>query len=256
MNETYWHLAAFYGSLTNGSTNTPVAAVNDQILTKTTGNNFLVPKEAKLRMLYAAGVSLTNARLNTPSLRNIGLPSVGQVNLALAVPTPPNIMDLGDMGPKLPTADEISMEHTLGGGAPEVEFDLMWLNFGMRQAPGGATYRIRYTAAITGVAGSWVNGTMTPDQTLPAGTYAVVGMDAVGTNLAAARLVFANGGFRPGVLARNALGGIPVRVFTNGDMGLYGIFDSVNTPTLDVFAIGANSAQTVFLDLIRIGGRV
>lgn len=255
MNETFWHLAAYSATLTNGSTNTAVAAVNDQILTRTTANNFILPRPAKLRAIYAAGVSLTNARMNTPSLRTIGLPSVGQINITLTVPSPPNIADWGDYGPMIPTADEISMEHTLGGGAPEVEMDLVWFQFGYKPAPTGPTYRIRYTATITCVAGTWVNGTITPDQTLPAGNYAVVGMDAMGTNLVGARLVFANGGYRPGVLARNTLAGVPHPMFSGMRMGQFGVFDSVNTPTLDALSTGACTAQTIFLDVVRLGNR-
>lgn len=255
MNETYWHLAAYFASLTNGSTNAAVAAINDGYLTRTTANNYILPLQGKLRAMYSAGVSLTAARLNTPSLRYVGLPFVGPVNLALAVPSPANITDWGDMGPTIPTADEISVEHTLGGAAPENEFSLVWFNFGMRPISAGPTYRIRFTATITGAAGTWVSGSMTPDSTLPAGRYAVNGMDAFGTNLVAARLIFPGGGSRPGCLCRNTTGLIPDRMFTNGTMGLYGLFDSVNVPNLEVFVIGANTAQTVFLDLTRVGNR-
>lgn len=255
MNETFWHLAAYFASLTNGSTNTAVAAVQDNVLTRTTSNNYILPQVGRLRMLYSAGVSITNARINTPSLRYVGLPSVGPLNLALAIPSPPNYTDFGEMGPQLPTADEISAEHSLGGAAPENEFTLMWVQFQRREVPGGPVFRIRFTATITGAAGTWTAGTMTPDQTLPAGRYAVVGMDVMGTNLAAARLIFPGGTYRPGCLGRNAAGNIQVKAFVDGSMGLYGVFDSVNVPSLETFAIGANTAQTIYLDVVRLGGR-
>lgn len=255
MNETFWHLAAYYATVTNGLTNTPVAAITDGILTKTTSNNYILPQPGKLRLMYSAGVSLTRSRINTPALRYVGLPYSGSVNLALAVPTYPNIWNLGEMGPTLPTADEISVEHTLGGGAPEAEFSLVWFNFGMRAAPPGPVYRMLYTAAITCAAGTWVSGSMTADSTLPAGRYAIVGMGAIGTNLAAARLIFPGGGYRPGCLASNTVGLVVRNEFTDQSMGLYGTFDSVNTPSLEAFSIGACTAQTVFLDLVRIGNR-
>jgi hypothetical protein len=255
VNETYFHVAAFSASLTNGSTNAPVAAVNDGVLTLATSTQFLVPRPAQLRAAYSAGVSITNARINTPSLRYVGLPSVGPLNVTLTVPSPPNLGDFGDNGPTLPTADGISVEHSLGGAAPEQEFTLLWLLFGKRPRPQGPTYRLRFTGTITAVANTWVNGTMTPDQTLPAGRYAVVGLDAVGTNLVAVRLLFPGTFYRPGCLARNAVSGIPDPIFTDGSLGLYGVFDSVNVPTFDIFASGANTAQTVFMDVVRIGDR-
>jgi len=255
MNETFWHLAAYYATLTNGSTNAQVAAIQDNVLTRTTANNYILPQPGKLFAMYSAGVSITRARVNTPSLRYVGLPYSGLVNGALAVPSPQNVTVWGDQGPMLPTADEISVEHTLGGGAPEVEYSLVWFQFQNRPVPIGQTYRILFTAAITGVAGAWASGVMTPDSTLPAGRYAIVGMQAFGTNMAAARLIFPGGGYRPGVLAANSNVGVPQNVWTNGRMGLYGTFDSVNVPTLEILAIGANTAQTVYLDLQRIGNR-
>lgn len=255
MNETFWHVAAYYESLTNSLTNTPVDAVNDGVLTRTSSNNYILPQPGKLRAMYSAGVSLTRARINTPALRYVGLPYGGAVNLALATPAVPNITDWGDMGPTLPTADEISVEHTLGGAAPEVEYTALWFNFGMRPTPPGPTYRILFTAAITCAPGTWVSGSMTPDSTLPAGRYSIVGMTAIGTNLALARLIFPGGGYRPGCLAQNTVGLYTPPMFTDGSMGLYGTFDSVNVPSLEAFSIGACSAQTIFLDVVRTGNR-
>lgn len=255
MNETFWHLAAYFASLTNGTTNSAVAAVQDQILTRTTSNNFILPRPGRLRMMYSAGASILRARVNTPSLRYVGLPFVGPVNTALVVPSPSNLTDWGELGPPIPTADEVSVEHSLGGAAPENEFSLVWFSFGPPKIVGGPVYRIRFTASITCSAGTWVNGSMTPDQTLPAGTYSVVGMTANGTNLAAARLVFANGGFRPGCLTMNAVNSIPQKVFTDGSLGQYGVFDSVNIPTLDAFSVAACTSQEVYLDIVRLGDR-
>lgn len=255
MNETYWHLAAYSESLTNGLTNTAVDALLDNVLTRTAAGNFILPQPGKLAGMYSAGVNLTRARVNTPSLRYVGLPFGGLINATLATPSPPNLTWWGDNGPTIPTADEISVEHTLGGVAPEQEYSLVWFQFNRREVPAAPTYRILATATITATANAWTSGNMTLDSTLPAGRYAVVGMTAFGTNLNAARLIFPGGGYRPGCLSMNANNGVALPHFTDGRMGVYGTFDSVNTPTLEILASGANTAQTVFLDLQRIGGR-
>lgn len=252
MNETYWHLAAYYATLTNGSTNAPVAAVSDSVLTLASTNFFLLPRPGKLEAIYSAGVSLTRARINTPSLRYVGLPYGGPVNATLAVPSPYNFTYWGEDGPAMPFGDQISVEHTLGGAAPEAEFSVVFFRFARREQPAGPTYNILFTGTITGVTGAWANGAMTPDSTLPAGKYAITGMHAFGTNLVAARLIFPGTTWRPGVIANNANNGVPMRLFTDGTMGVYGTFSSVNVPNLEVFVIGANTAQTVFLELVRI----
>lgn len=250
---TFWHLAAYSASLTNGSVFAQVAAVNDQVLTRTTGNNFILPRPGKLVAAYSAGVSITEARINTPSLRYVGLPLIGFLNAALVVPSPPAFTWWGDNGPPIPTVDEISVEHSLGGAAPEQEFSGLWFQFDKRPVPSGPTYRLEFTGTIAAVANTWVAGAVTPTSTLPQGTYAVVGMDVVGTNLLFARLIFPGSFFRPGVLCRNAKTSLPSYLFTNEAMGLYGTFKSVNLPNLEIMSTGANAAQTLYLDLIRTG---
>lgn len=252
MNETFFHVAAYYASMTNGSTNAAVAAVNDGVLTLSATNFFQLTQRGRLEKMYSAGVSLTRSRVNVPSFRDVNLPYGGPVNLALAVPSPANLTDWGEFGPTVPFGETISVEHTLGGAAPENQFSLLWFRFGRKPIPGGARYRCLYTATITGSTGAWVAGSMTADQVLPAGKYAVVGMVAIGTNLACARLIFPGTMWRPGVLAQNAVGSIGRPEFVNDSMGVLGTFSSVNQPNLEIFCIGACTAQTVFLDLIKI----
>lgn len=250
------HLAAWYASLTNGSTNLANTVVNDSVLTPSGTTGFILPRPGQIRLVYSAGVSITNVRVNTPSLRYVALPAVGPLNVTLTVPSPPNVVDWGPNAPTLPVNDAITAEHTLGGGAPEVEYTLAWFSFGPRPVPSGPRYRVRFTGTITAAAGTWVNGAMTPDQTLPQGRYAVTGLDAVGTNLVAVRLLFPGTFFRPGCLARNAVSGVPFKGFTDDRLGLWGVFNSINVPTFDIFSSGANTAQTVFMDLVRLGDQM
>jgi len=250
---TFWHVAAYFASLTNGSSNVANTIVPDQVLTPSGTTAFILPKPGKLFAGYAAGANITAVRINTPSLRYVGLPFLGPLNTTLTVPSPPNVTLWGENGPTLPTVDAISAEHSLGGAAPENELTVLFFKFGGAPVPGGPIYRIRFTATITGVTGAWASGAMTPDSTLPQGTYSVGGMDAQGTNLVAARLIFPGSFFRPGCLARNAVGGLPDRMFTDGTFGVYGSFKSVNLPNLEILVSGANTAQTVFLDLVRTG---
>ena len=247
---TFFHLAAYSGSLTNNTTS-PVPAVNDTVLTKTSGNNFILPQPGKLMGAYSAGVSITEAQINTPSLRYVGLPFVAFLNASLTIPSPPALTWWGDSGPPIPKVDEIQMIHTLGGAAPEQEFDLLWFKFANMPMTGGPIYRLEFTSATVTVANTWTNGVILPTSTLPQGVYDVVGMDAVGTNLVAARLVVPGSFFRPGCLARNAKTSIPSYLFTAGNLGVWASFASVNLPSVDFLATGANTAQTVYLDLIR-----
>jgi hypothetical protein len=252
---TYFHLSAFRGSVTNGTTNTAIAGVADNILSKSPSGAFLAPMGARIVAGVAGGINASRARINTPVLRSVGLPYIAPLNLTVAAPSPPNVANYGPMGPAPAGADEISVESTHTDAAPQIQFAMLWLRFGRRESTAGQVYRIRGTAAITGVIGSWASGAITLDQTLPAGIYQIQGMDAFGTNLMGARLIFPGGGWRPGVLARNAVGSVPHPLFFSGELGVFGEFDSVAIPQLEIYVEAANSAQEVYLDMVRVGDR-
>lgn len=253
--QNYFHTLAFFGSVTNGVTDMQINMVSDQVVGPNSSNQAIMPQQGQLRAGVAGSANMQRMKINTPSLRTIGLPYIAPVNVGLTVPSPPNVWDPGRLGPVIPKSDAIALQATQGGGAAENAYAALWLAFGQQGIPTGPEYRIRATAAVTCVAGAWVNGALTLDSTLPAGLYAVTGLDAQGTNLLLARLVFSGGGWRPGCLARNALTSIQQPFFTRGDLGVYGTFDSVNTPTMDFLSGGACAAQEVYLDLVRMGDR-
>jgi hypothetical protein len=114
---------------------------------------------------------------------------------------------------------------------------------------------VRGTAAITGVVGSWASGAITLDQNLPAGIYEIQGLDMFGTNLLVGRLIFPGGGLRPGAPARNAVSNVPNDLFTGGKLGVYGQFDTVALPQLEIFVEAANSAQEVYMDIVKVSNR-
>lgn len=252
-NESYFHVGAFASVTGAAITNTALAVVPDGILTTSGTTGFLVPSEAKLVLATALGATLTRTRLNTPSLRYVGLPSLTPINVSATVPSPVNVYNATDSPIALPKVDTITIE------ASDTAIDnitaLMWLMFNRREVPSGKRYRLRGTAAITGVLNAWANGAITLDQVLPQGQYAIVGMDLVAANVLAGRLVFAGSGYRPGCLARNAVGSIMHPIFTDGRLGCYGVFENANLPNLEILlgAGGASAAQEVFLDVIRLG---
>lgn len=254
-NNTYFHLAAFRGSVVNATTNTAIAGVPDSILARSASNAFLAPGGSRIVVASAGGVNASRSRINTPAMRAVGLPYIAPLGTGVTVQAPPNFANFGSNGPKPNDADEISVEATHTDAAAQIQWALMWLRFGRKEWTPGMRYRLRGTAAITGVVGAWANGAITLDQTLPSGIYQIQGMDAFGTNLLGARLIFPGGGWRPGCLARNAVSSQNDVLWTNGDMGVYGEFDSTAIPQLEVYVEAANSAQEVYLDVIRLGDR-
>jgi hypothetical protein len=255
INKTNFHTLGFYTQVGIGGVDVQLNGIQDQILTLNGSNQFILPAEAKIKLGYGGGVGMSRLKINTPQLRLLGLPYIQPINITLAVPSPPNIYLPGENGPTIPRSDALSVQSTNVDAAAQFHLGLMWFDMTPEALPSGQEYHLRFTAAITQVAGSWVNGTLTPDSTLPAGIYAITGMQAFGTNLAAARLVMPGGGWRPGCLAANSASGVTRREFVDGYMGVYGYFDSINIPNLDVLGIGAGATQEVYLDCIRVGNR-
>jgi hypothetical protein len=245
-----WHTIAYYGTQTASNVNVKIASVPDSIFTAVPSGNLVSPQPGSIILAYGGGANMLNARLNTPKYRAISLPSLVPINTALAIPSPPNLVSFLDTPLPINAVDELEFDSSVTAAGNDVEVGLLWIKFNDIPYTPGTKYRIRATATVTCAAGTWVNGTITLDQTLPAGIYAIVGMLAWGTNLAAARLVFPSGAARPGVLASNAAGAIPAAEFAKGSLGCFGLFESINLPAVDFLSIGACTAQTVFLDVI------
>lgn len=251
------HTCAFFKSSAGTLTLEDTPAVQDQTLAISASNHFLLPQDAKLKAIYAKGTTLTNARFNTPHLRMVSIPTIDPID-ALAVSTsssPPRLEVFPDGSePVINAIDEFEIDMTTGVGASSNKA-IAWLLFGNKSpVPVGPVYTLKATATITQVAGSWVNGNFTLDQGLPDGLYTVIGLDAFGAGLVAARLVFPNQWYRPGTLARNLVTDLPAPDFRAGRLGALGQFRQTAIPTLDVFADGAGAAQTIFIDVVRQPG--
>lgn len=110
---------------------------------------------------------------------------------------------------------------------------------------------LRYTAGATLVAHAWTNAALTTTQTLRYGRYAIVGMKYFGATAQAARLVLPETPHRPGCIGVTGRGD-SIGMFRQGNLGVYGEFTSTNLPTVDYLANAADSAQVVYLDVVKI----
>jgi hypothetical protein len=165
----------------------------------------------------------------------------------------PPMAILGDYSLPLTPIDEIAFEtsndlasstetHTIGA----------WFQFGMRPIPTGAAYTLRATSSFTAVANKWTAGAFILDQVLPAGRYSVIGMSVISATAVFGRLIFPAQTYRPGTLGCADEGQDNFGYVRMGAMGELGQFDSIAQPQLEIFCTSADTAQTVFMDCIRI----
>jgi len=94
---------------------------------------------------------------------------------------------------------------------------------------------------------------VTWQDTLPAGIYAVVGLEFIGVTALAARIIFEDQVMRPGCVGSGLIASAPDPMFQNGGLGIWGRFNSNRMPNLEGLCNAADTAQTVFLYFVRLG---
>lgn len=217
------------------------------------GNDIYVPNDFRgLWGGYAVGVTLTRAQLSSPTLRRTFLYEVAPLDAGAALPSTPAKIFLEDDSPIMLDGGE-ALDANITNTASDRETVLAFLAPGPSKPDQRPFFTLRVTGAGTAVAGAWTLVTLTFDQTLPAGKYAVVGARFRSTNLIAFRFVFVGGKFRPGAPGFAASSVLDFQKFRGGNLGVWGEFAHNAPPTMEVLANAADAAFTGELDLVYEG---
>jgi hypothetical protein len=206
--------------------------------------------------------ALVSARVVAPSLRKVASPSIVPTNNAAVPADFPPMMAITEWPWKVQRQEEIAVEARVSAASDVVA--LLWFQDRREPVPAGENYWIRYTASAPDGGASkpqWLGATVTFDQTLAAGRYAVIGFVHKGTDTYCARLVFDDQVWRPGTLvippvAAPSRGLRTHDVFYHGAMGVLGQYESYSPPRLEVLRKTATVAETQegYLRIVRIGG--
>jgi len=250
------HLVGYYKSVLSAGTLAALTPVPDPTVT-VQGNDLLVPAKYN-QVVFGAALTvahaLTQAQLQAPSLRGMYFPDLTPRVLAA---TFANIQRLGDLSQtplQLQTNEGLQFFSDGGGDGTTAEacYGLVWLSDGALTPAKGKVYTMRATAAVALAAGSWVNGPLTFNQTLPVGTYSIIGMRAEGANLVAARLVFIGQSAitRPGVPGAGGANTSDLDQFRMGAAGAFGSFDSTTPPSVDCLGV-TDTSQVFEFDLVK-----
>lgn len=231
-----------------------LAAVPDQHVRVVTPDIFVPAMNQIIGTLVCGGTIADEAYFDSPSLRRLGLLDIAPVFAAVS----PNTLTAYRPHPKSPIVLEPDegvrlylMETTT---TSEIRTAAMILSDGPVEPVNGEMFTIKTTATITSVTGAWVNGGLTFRQTLPVGTYQIVGARCSCATGVAFRLVPVGAQHRPGGQCVNAVGTPDVPEQRYGGMGVWCEFNSMTPPTLEIIA-GTAAAQSpeLYLDLIQIG---
>ena len=245
--------AAVYNASIAQNTDVDVAAVTDSILT-IVNNHFLPQRNCELLFVGAASANMNRARIETPSIRQIARPFIRPVSGAVGWGYPQRLDIMGQNAVPLRATEEISFIAQQTGAAAEQVFGLIGLGFGAYTRPVGSTYTIRGTSTTAAGVRAWTQlAGVTWSDTLPAGVYAVIGMEHVSATGICARLIFEQQALRPGTPSIQAVGTGASDMFRNGNWGEWGRFNAYALPNIEVFCNAADASHDVFLDLIKVG---
>lgn len=247
-----FHLLAYSQSI-NSAAETDTLPVSDDIFV--IQNNHFLPQQDMFGLWGTAfGTNLTRARLITPSMRQVTPPEIRPIVPALIGGSRNRVARWLRNPPLFRAVEEIELATTNNAGAAQQISGLLALAPSLPSpAVQGPMYVMRGTGTTTVTANKWTTCPITWSDILPNGTYAVVGLSGFSTNGQALRLIFIGQTWRPGALCQTVAGDIEDPLFQDGSLGEYGRFNTTTLPNVQFLCNGADTAQTVYLYLVRVG---
>ena len=250
-----FHTLAFGGAKTDSTANEAVPGVVDPGWTLNAQNRYISPTKLKVFAGMMLNDTLTAARINAPSLRNLGLPEVYPGTVSDDPATFPAFAVWGLDGPEIQATEGFGMDASNGASTIDRAHGGLWVRDKVEPLPAGKRFTITGTSTQTLLLDAWTTGTITLNQELPYGTYAVIGMNCVCNDAYLARLVFPGlTAWRPGCTVQFVYGQYDTRDYWRaGKLGQWGQFISTQPPQLDLIGNSAGSeTATVYLDLVAV----
>lgn len=245
------HTVAYSASHDN-TANADIAAVADQIMA--VQNSHFVPQvDCQINWASAMSAVALRARLSSPSIRQVTQPYLIPVIDSVGPLTTDKAVDMRSNPIIARRLEELAVESTLSAAGPTRDTIVVDLaDSPLAPAPAGPCFTIRGTGTTTLVASNWTLATITWVNNLPVGQYAVIGGIAYGATCQAFRVIFENQVWRPGGLGWVSEVVQADPLFRFGELGLWGTFQSNRMPNIEVLASAADTAQTIYLDLVRL----
>ena len=254
-----FHLAGFLEDIDSAGVFANLTALADNVLF-VQGDDLRVPELNSIVLLSggADGVAAPRFRLDSPTLAENMRFEVTAINsqdaAAVEPDSPPKLLDLRRTPLVLGIDELLRCELNNNPAAPQDQWLLCWFADGPTTPvePAGV-FTVRGTGTGTLAVNVWTADTITLDENLRPGTYAIVGMRAISAGLVAARIVSRDQVWRPGCLGADVITDVESPIFRYGQMGIWTTFPFTQLPTIEFLSMSADTAQTVHLDLLRVG---
>lgn len=247
-----FHLAAYYGSKGAAADDSVPGLVDAALSRSATSNQYIFQQRLQLLAAWANSTTLDRCKIVSPTLRMVNPPFLRPVYAQARPANKDLVCWMGDQPLWVPALEEVGPLVTNTAVANEDTYVLMWLADAVVPVPPGPIFTARATASFTAVAKAWTIGSFTFDQSLPTGTYAVVGSECYSTTQVAHRIVFPNQVFRPGSLSHQTANDVQDFRLATRRLGMYGSFQNTAPPLLEILCTAADTSAVVFLQLIPV----
>jgi hypothetical protein len=246
-----FHLLANYINI-GTTTDTDITPVTDNVIL-IQNSHFVFQSDMSLLLATLMEATPSRARIVTPSLR---IPSTPWIRPLLGAATPPNNPHLADYRYNpltIRALEEFEWLATSGlTMGNEHATALSWVGDGITPAPAGRITTLRGTSTTAASANAWTSVTVTWQDTLPSGVYAIVGLQHQSANAQACRLIINGQQWRPGALSVTSLANSSHPAFLKGGLGQWGTFRSVAMPIPEVLCNAADAAHEIYLEFVQI----
>lgn len=217
--------------------------------------DIIVPSLNQLIGVYALGATITQAQLQSPTMRRVLNLDIRPLEVGAVPKTYPAMLDLIANPIHLTTDEALDAFVAEGAAGAEQEIVLAFLGDGNYAKPSGDVFTVRATGATTLTAFAWTNAAMTFSQSLPAGRYAIVGARGESAGMIAFRFVGVGYNWRPGAIGFASAGLVDdarTRAEAYGGLGTWLEFAHNTPPTVDVLSSSADTSEVFHLDLVKV----
>ena len=249
------YLAPYTSSISNSATLQQVTAYADGII-QTRDNAIVAPHGyTNILGLFAFGTNLTRAQVQPPSIRRYGFYDTRPIqNAAVGAGASPGFMPLltGVLNNTLTIEDseEIPFYATQSSAGAQQAFGAALLCTEVPTPYKGRVLTVHASSAQTLVANVFTTCVLTFDTPLPVGTFHCVGARVESASGVLFRCIHQEGVWRPGGVCLSAVTAYEPDYQRRGGWGRWFDFTYLNPPAIEVMATAADTAESVWLDLV------
>ncbi len=244
-----FHLLTYRKSV-GASALTQIDCVADSAMPNQSGK-YTLPTDYFTLFCSAQGATMTQAVIQSPSLSANWSPNIHPIIGTLSTPSDPNLMLTIDSPLKLPRYEGIAVQ-VVNGGTAEVDYAAIGATSQFVPASKGEVRCLRATGTTTQTAGAYTQISLTWDATPQDGLYDIVGAECVAATGIYYRLILSGQTDRPGGLCSQSVTNRSSQYFNSRFLlGSYGTFRPQWMPIVEVLSVSADTAQTLFLYVVR-----